>query len=146
MEHRAVTDDLQQLELTFKPVITRGPKSAERRSSISEHLYNEAQKLEKKRKELQDEDMKKRAQKFARASQNSSAIVDKLVRTRIQQIFELLDSDRDGYISVDDISLENLSAEVLEAFGPLFIELEDLQATLNFEQFQDASLRLLKVE
>ena len=113
--------------------------------SIGDHLYTEAQKLQRKKADQQAAEMKKIKEQQAKASDKSSQIVEKLTASKIQEIFELLDVNRDGLVSVDDIGLENLSTEVLEAFGPLFIELEDLQATLDRSQFQDAALRLLKV-
>ena len=89
--------------------------------------------------------MKKKTEQYVRASRNSTAIVEQLAKTRIRQIFELLDDDQDGIISAQSIALENLSAVALEAFRPLFLELEELDVSLNFEQFEDASLRLMKV-
>ena len=42
------------------------------------------------------------------------------------QIFEWLDSDRDGHISADKIDISPLSADLLEVLSPLFMEMEEL--------------------
>ena len=54
----------------------------------------------------------------------------------------MLDSDWDGIISAEKIDISQLSSEVLEIFTPLFWEMEDLEQTLDLEEFIDASMRL----
>lgn len=60
-------------------------------------------------------------------------------------IFNLLDSDRDGEISAEKIDISKLESHVLEAFSPLLCEMEELGQSLNFEEFYEASDRLLQV-
>ena len=54
----------------------------------------------------------------------------------------MLDSDWDGIISAEKIDISQLPSEVLEIFTPLFWEMEDLEQTLDLEEFIDASMRL----
>jgi len=61
---------------------------------------------------------------------------------KFHQIFTLLDSDWDGYISAEKIDISQLSPEILEIFTPLFWEMEDLEQSLDIEEFIDASMRL----
>ncbi len=43
----------------------------------------------------------------------------------MKEIFKLLDHDDDGEISSSKIDISRLSTDVLEAFSPLLIEMED---------------------
>ena len=43
----------------------------------------------------------------------------------MKEIFHLLDHDDDGEISSTSIDINMLSTDVLEAFSPLLIEMED---------------------
>lgn len=55
----------------------------------------------------------------------------------------MLDSDKDGEISADKIDISKLESHILEAFSPLLCEMEELGQSLNFEEFYEASERLL---
>jgi Ca2+-binding EF-hand superfamily protein len=69
-------------------------------------------------------------------------IMEKLRTASFKQIFKWLDSDNDGLISANKINITQLSPELLEILGPLFIELEELQQALDEEEFVDALGRL----
>jgi Ca2+-binding EF-hand superfamily protein len=69
-------------------------------------------------------------------------IMEKLRTASFKQIFQWLDSDKDGLISANKINITQLSPELLEILGPLFIELEELQQALDEEEFVDALGRL----
>lgn len=58
------------------------------------------------------------------------------------QIFGLLDSDRDGQISSMAIDISRVNTELLEVLSPLLIELEEINESLNLEDFQAAMCRL----
>lgn len=45
-------------------------------------------------------------------------------KTKINEIFDRLDSDNDGLISTAKINLSGLSEELIDIFKPLFVELE----------------------
>jgi hypothetical protein len=55
----------------------------------------------------------------------------------------MLDSDDDGLISAQKICIKTISIPVLEAFTPIFCEMEELNQELNFEEFFQASEKLL---
>ena len=57
-----------------------------------------------------------------------------------------MDSDGDGIITPDKIQLELLSTTMLEALAPLLIEMDQLNAELDFELFYEAADRLIKVK
>jgi len=51
----------------------------------------------------------------------------------------MLDHDRDGKISSSEIDISKISTNVLEAFSPLLIEMEDSNETLDLKTFCDAA-------
>jgi Ca2+-binding EF-hand superfamily protein len=46
-------------------------------------------------------------------------IIDKTKREKMNDVFDLLDSDSDGLISSKRIDIETIPGEVLEVFTPL---------------------------
>ena len=53
-----------------------------------------------------------------------------------------LDSDRDGLVSAMKIDISKIDTPLLEAMGPLFIELEECGHSRDEEEFTDALGRL----
>jgi Ca2+-binding EF-hand superfamily protein len=62
-----------------------------------------------------------------------------VLKRKIKQIFNLLDSDKDGLISSSAIDISKIATDVLEAFSPLLIEMEDSNETLDLRTFFMAS-------
>ena len=62
----------------------------------------------------------------------------------MEQLFHAFDSDNNGYISSDEINLDNVTAQILEIFTPLFLEMENLGEQLNKEDFCDSAQNLYK--
>ena len=57
---------------------------------------------------------------------STKKIIEKKKFAAFLQIFEWLDSDKDGHISADKIDISLLSADLLEVLSPLFMEMEEL--------------------
>ena len=57
-------------------------------------------------------------------------------------MFDAFDADNNGRISTDELNLEHVSADILEIFTPLFVELENLGETLDREEFVDSAYEL----
>ncbi|EAR82227.2 hypothetical protein TTHERM_01248860 (macronuclear) [Tetrahymena thermophila SB210] len=77
-------------------------------------------------------------------NKNSIALMEKKKRQRFEEIFILLDSDKDGLISAQNISIQDLPDEILVIIAPLLYELEDMDAELTLLEFMDAFERLFK--
>jgi Ca2+-binding EF-hand superfamily protein len=60
----------------------------------------------------------------SKANKFSEQIVMQSRKTKINEIFDRLDSDNDGLISTARMNFEGISEELIEIFKPLFIELE----------------------
>ena len=78
----------------------------------------------------------------AKPNDKSRSIVDKAQKRKFRQIFNMLDSDKDGLISSSSIDISQLSTDVLEAFSPLLIEMEEIDQTLDLKTFCLAGSRL----
>ena len=57
---------------------------------------------------------------------STKKMIEKKKFSSFVQIFEWLDSDKDGHISADKIDISPLSADLLEVLSPLFMEMEEL--------------------
>ena len=73
----------------------------------------------------------------------SMEIIMKTKMEKIKQIFNLLDSDNDGFISSDKIKLSNLNQKILVLITPLLEELQSNQDNMTFKEFYDKAEPLL---
>lgn len=62
-------------------------------------------------------------------------IVLKIKLLKYKQMFDLLDSDNDGFISSKHIKLSVLDIEILEALTPVLAEMQKNNVRLNFKDF-----------
>ena len=68
---------------------------------------------------------------------NATEIIVKKKIEKIQQIFNLLDSDEDGFISCDSIKLSNLNEKLLSVLTPFIEELYSNKENITFREFYD---------
>lgn len=54
-------------------------------------------------------------------------MIERRKRERLEDIFLVMDSDHDGYISAQNIDIHSLPEEFLLLISPLLYELEELQ-------------------
>lgn len=78
----------------------------------------------------------------SKANKFSEQIVTQARRTKINQIFENMDSDGDGLVSYVKMDISFMDQQLQEVFKPLLIELEQLKEPLDREEFIDATTRL----
>ena len=57
-------------------------------------------------------------------------------------LFTAFDADNNGYITADEINLDNVTAQILEIFTPLLVELENLGESLSQADFCDSAYNL----
>eukprot|EP00349_Pseudokeronopsis_sp_Brazil_P010364 CAMPEP_0202980358 /NCGR_PEP_ID=MMETSP1396-20130829/86303_1 /ASSEMBLY_ACC=CAM_ASM_000872 /TAXON_ID= /ORGANISM="Pseudokeronopsis sp., Strain Brazil" /LENGTH=70 /DNA_ID=CAMNT_0049720293 /DNA_START=1259 /DNA_END=1471 /DNA_ORIENTATION=+ len=69
-------------------------------------------------------------------------MVENQKKVRLNEIFDILDHDSDGYISASSIDVQTLPAEILEILSPVLCEMEELNQGLDRDEFVDAALRL----
>lgn len=76
-------------------------------------------------------------------NQFSFKLFEKRKQIKLKEIFDLFDSDEDGIISATNIDISRVGVQILELYTPLLCELEELNQTLNLEEFISASEKLL---
>ena len=132
----------------FKPktnqsfILRDRPTSANR---VAVNLYERhALILQKKQKARRDEEdrIESMRKHVAKANKFSEQIVQQSKKTKINLLFDRLDSDNDGQISSAQMNTQALNAALQEVFKPLFDELEQLQEPLDRDEFVDATNRL----
>lgn len=111
---------------------------------IHDYLYSRRMENGDMKKALLEQKMAAMEESRAKTSSNSSLLVDAIKVNRFEKIFEILDSDQDGVISKEKINIEGLPANVVEVFTPLFLEMEEMNLSLNKQYFLDASEKLFK--
>lgn len=131
----------------YKPIIKRGPinKRKEDNISIGEYLYNSrVQKMKAQQDQVLKEHIRMEGSKF-RASNKTNKIIDQKRIQKLEEIFQLLDSDEDGLISATNIDITKVPMEVLEIYAPFLSEMEELNIVLDLPSFIEASDKLIKV-
>lgn len=130
----------------FHPKIGRPPlaKREPNQMPVTDKLYydgikrKEQKEMDAKREELE----RKHSTTRSTAYSKSDELIEQKKARKFHEIFLQLDSDGDGVISAEQIDISQLSPDILEIFTPLFCEMEDLEQTLDLEEFIDASMRL----
>ncbi|CAI2385993.1 unnamed protein product [Moneuplotes crassus] len=65
----------------------------------------------------------------------SSKIMQKIRAKRCKELFDKLDSDKDGLISSEKIDILQVSNEIIDIITPFLLEIEDKQLELDYSQF-----------
>ncbi len=78
-------------------------------------------------------------------NKKTDQIVEASKKLKLNEIFDIFDSDQDGIISAQKVDLHTLTPDILEIFSPLLCEMEEIGTTLDRDEFIDASLRLFEV-
>ena len=127
----------------FQPLITRGPKNPiQRQFSVNEKGDYE-KKLNKENNELFNNEISNTMTKKNLYLKNSMEIILKKKTEIIKQIFNLLDSDNDGFISSEKIKLSNLNQQTLVLLTPFLEELQSNKDNITFKEFYEKAEPLL---
>ncbi len=122
-------------EKMFKPKVGRGPKNPNQREitvNLDSHYDN---KLLEKKKKIHEEEMFNNIQKKKMFLDNSMKGIMKIKMQKYKEIFDILDSDKDGFISYKNIKLSELNEDVLESLTPLFEDLQKKENYIDFKEF-----------
>ncbi|CAI2384299.1 unnamed protein product [Moneuplotes crassus] len=130
----------------FRPRTGRPPlaKRDYENMPVTEKLYQEGQKRkhQKEEKIKQEWDRRNHSANRHKIQDKSEELLEQKKARKFHQIFQSLDVDGDGEISAEKIDISALPPEILEIFTPLLCEMEELEHTLDLEEFIDASMRL----
>ena len=127
----------------FQPSITRGPKNPSQRQFSVNEEGDYDKKLNKENNELFNKEISNAMTKRNLYLKNSMEIIIKKKTEKIQTIFNLLDSDNDGFISSEKIKLSNLNQQTLVLLTPFLEELQSNKDNITFKEFYEKAEPLL---
>ena len=148
--YEEIYDEKNNQEL-FKPKISEygNPLNHDRKiqgyKNVYEALHEEARILKNKKQNLKKsskEQNKFASEQYKKSKKNlkSDKILLKSHKAKLAKIFEMLDSDYDGYISAQKVDLSQLSNEILDILTPLLLKIEEHSLNIDFDQFVDIVL------
>jgi hypothetical protein len=76
-----------------------------------------------------------------KSTERSTVILDNMRRRRLEELFDMMDGDGDGFISADNIDLESLPTNVIEILGSVIQDLEMYGICMNKESWVENSLK-----
>ena len=135
--------NIEEKEKLFHPTITRGPKNPNQREFSVNVKSDYNKKICQENKDLVNKEVSNGMTKKNIYLKKSMEIIMKTKMEKIKQIFNLLDSDNDGFISSDKIKLSNLNQKILVLITPLLEELQSNQDNMTFKEFYDKAEPLL---
>lgn len=130
----------------YKPVVSRGPRNPKSREvTVNLDGYYDQKILEEKKK-IHELEMLNNLEKKKIWLESSMKSVLKMKIEKFKEIFELLDSDMDGFISSRNIKLSCLDSDMLKTLTPLLEELQKKGTNMDFKEFCLLADKLLSVK
>ena len=119
----------------FQPKIYRGPKNQIKREKTYnlDRLYDE--RITKDRNELQkikNEENKENNNLYGKKNKDN---IMKIKTQKYKELFNLMDSNKDGFISSSEIKLTKIDKGLLKNISPLLEELNQTKKRMNFKEF-----------
>jgi len=120
---------------TFRPKISRGPKNPNQRNVTVnlDGFYDK--RIIKEKNELQKIKNEEDKEKKNLYNQKTKDIIIKMKIQKYKEIFNLLDSNKDGFISNSEIQLSKIDERILKNISPLLEELNKTKKRMNFKEF-----------
>ena len=146
--------DSQTGQQLFRPQTGKSAQGREQEvrseGGISNYLYNkhkmkeQAQKQQKLKHE-QAYTQRVEAEKDQAKNKISEMLLEQKINQQLEELFSAFDADQNGYITSEEVNLDLVSAQILEIFTPLFVEMENLNETLTREEFCASAYNLYQV-
>ena len=120
---------------SFRPRISRGPKNINQRDVTVnlEGFYDK--RIIKNKDDLLNSKKEEENEKKILYNQKSKDIIIKMKIKKYKELFSLLDSDQDGFISSTKIQLTKVDENVLKNIAPILEELNQTNKEMNFKEF-----------
>ena len=120
---------------TFRPKVSRGPKNPNQRNVTVnlDGFYDK--RITKEKNELQKKKNEDNKEKKNLYNQKSKDLIMKMKIQKYKEIFNLLDSNKDGFISNSEIQLTKIDERLLKNISPLLEELNKTKKRMNFKEF-----------
>lgn len=124
------------LRPTFKPQINKSrSKSLVSRREMGGVSDYYSERIESKLKSLEKEELnfKKDSDDFWKKQSMKKIAKMKIIKAK--ENFDLLDSDRDGFISIRKVKFVGIEQSLISLLGPILEELQNKNKELNFQEF-----------
>ena len=132
----------------FRPKTGRNPQNRNANNMpVGMYLYEKGF-MQHKKKDLQRrffEDEAKQRTGTVKTNGMSDKIVEAMKMQRLEEVFNMMDSDNDGVICNSKIDISGLPTHILKTIAPLLIEMEQMNLILDFHSFLDAGEKLIKL-
>lgn len=109
-----------------------------RRRGLHNQLHSDAKKRVESRKRLAENTKKSKMEKVMETKDfnpESKSIRDHLKHKRLEKMFNTLDSDHDGLISSNKISITEFSLSDIDLITPLLLKIEQIGEEINLQKF-----------
>ena len=120
---------------SFMPKVSRGPKSPNQRDVTTNLDGYYDKRITKEKNDLQKIKKEEEKEKKIMFNHKSKDIIMKMKHKKYKEIFNLLDSNQDGYISNSNIQLTKIDENVLRDISPILEELNQSKKKMFFKEF-----------
>ena len=103
----------------YKPQTGRPPKQRDV-TSIHDHLINEGRKYNEKHEQRRSTEFAKYRNNNPDVDTHSVRMLESRKQEIVEGIFDTIDKHHEGKISMNNLNLEDLSANMIEFFDPIF--------------------------
>ena len=129
-EEDSINESFESNKKVFRSQVMReGKSSSRRREDFFDKKISEG---ERKMKKTEEEEKLKKSKLF---QGRSKEIIIRMKFEKYKEIFNALDSDGDGLISVKKIRLSAIDQDLLEDLTPILEELQQKETEMNFKEF-----------
>lgn len=116
----------------FTPVTGRKPNSGRGERSIWDELYMMHNTMKEK---IEEKKLQESEKFYTQASESSCKFYENFKSRKFEALFRKLDSDRDGFISLDCIDLDTIDTRAAIILTPILEELDKKKGKMGFEEF-----------
>lgn len=119
----------------YKPLVNRGPIDPKAREvTVNLDSYYDSKLLSNKNK-IQKETLEEMEEQKKAWIERSTLSILKMKMGKYKEIFNLMDSDKDGLISAKFIKLSDLDSELLKTLTPILEELQKENKIMDLKEF-----------
>lgn len=116
----------------FTPVTGRKPNSGRGERPIWDELYSMHSTMKEK---IEEKKLQESEKFYTQASESSCKLYESFKSHKFEALFRKLDSDRDGFISLDCIDLDAIDSQAAIILTPILEELDKRKGKMSFEEF-----------
>ena len=130
-----INNDIHEMNLSFRPNISRGPKNPnQRENSFNKDSYH-YKRITKSNEMIQNNENLNNKEKKEYFKKRTDKLINKMKFQKYKELFSHLDGDGDGLISKNNINLAGIDEDILTSLSPILKEIEEEENQLDFKTF-----------